>query len=1813
MPRGLLTFLTDHLKKFLGIWSDTEYRDMPPGTYAGGLNISHFTDSSNSNESIQNCKGNTFSFQPEDIVLQNRVFRVYISSALAGFYQFRFKDANGNTLATTGSIAITPGNLATTYADIIDATPASGGIQDALTTAGQTFAPIGALVATATDEGYFTVELTTVLYWDYQMFAVASSIESPIMIVQEAVDQSLIGGWKDIGSYDLEGELIVWWTTQKNLPELLDISNIANSGGEFEITTSVPHGRANDEKVDILASIVADGQWIITVTGLSTFILPGSTFAAGWVSGGTVTINPNGNGELGRATKNEQTGLWTYFRLIRSQKFNWVTKKQVDTLADKGAIGKRYKWTDDYNKPGIIYDYTLVYQNDVLLTFVDPLNTYAYATLGTEIISQLNTADYSFRFTSQTQTGGNVPSGNSMYATRLLTETLSPTDWSFLDNPIPAAISSEFGSGYSFFGNPPGTPTPKINNFIISGNILGIFKYVELAVANRVGTAVSGYIVRREIITGNTMTLQHTGFEQGTQNLDIGTLNQFTKVIATAKSIDTLAGYDILSNITTTPLIDLSDFFAALTYSIKREQLDPTTAGLGSFIGNSLKVAEYMRSIYVYSKLSYMLNERIRFGFIAEFTDGSIPPAFFSRDIIINTDNTQPGCVAALPNFDLTTGAVGAQHPYLFYIEWVTPNFNQIINGKRVGDFVKKIYCVRCEVENPQVLAGGFIIPAVSGHAGGLIQNQATWVDPSAPATGDQYGEWVFPAGINESTLPNFALNYLYDTSPNPVDFTYEREYASFYAPDIFFGHTQITPIAGDIIKNYGQPTMSRAGYAEAAPPWDYDYYAETNGETNNPPDDVVIDEGVNIGKGGSGTLNGNLFSKKLRVTPGAFTFYFDAPSGMAVYSSTGQFDNLTGNTDIGIYNAQYYRAIASGDIQYGNKVDCRYIWTGTVLEVTDNPPATFDVFGGDTFTQATYFKDRYPTVASPTGMGQGFRIYSQNRINSQMRNGDAGSGTPLTFPDLTAQEWLNNIVIESISYNEGYTPRNGVTSYAAFDPNLRQSNDEPVTVWYSAQFVAGSLQDNNRVYLPNNKKILEYQYGEITSHRTGNGELYTWQPRKFERLNFIANELIRTSSGVEIVLGDGSILKRRPLELSQYGSSNKWGIIKGVAAHGGDTFYWISMFGRCAVRFGYDGTTNQSLIHGKDIFFNNNLNIVDGKDTPADDQGICSVWNQRFKEAIWTVRAWREDIELWVDPYTPNLHDFQTTTGENPTSDLIEAGGLLYGTTVAGGAGGLGVLFSFDPLTSTYTVLHSFIAGVTGNTPRGGVILAADGNLYGTTTSGGVNNVGVIYQWDIAGGIYTKTMDMVAAVGSNPTGKLIEYGGFIFGMTQGGGANGFGAIFRYDYIGNAYLDIHDFDSTNGAQLTGSSFNGLTIVGTELYGMTYRGGAANVGIIFKIDPTVFTFTNLIEFSSVNGASPSHSLVLLNNQLYGQTLAGGANNKGTIFKYDYLLNTIVVLHDYNGGINDGQSPQSSLIASGNILWGTTAFGGVSNLGCVVSYNTTTNIFTLVQSFTGANGQDPRSGLLLYNNTLYGMTRNGGAFGGGVIYAVALTYVTGSVVSIGTLTGYEQIPAFYESLVDGNMSEPPSATWQLVPFTNGIYYNFYTIIFNEIKNHFTTFQTPHPKIYNRYKTTYLSPDPVNEEKIYEHNKGEYEVWYDGQEEEGYITLVFANGNRVYEALMFDPLETPARIDCYTATHESFMLNTDFEDYSGDWGVAIKNNTLDTVEFPNPTNSNEEDTSKLYGNWILIKITFPARVQQKIIGVTLKSVLLARNEEM
>jgi uncharacterized repeat protein (TIGR03803 family) len=304
---------------------------------------------------------------------------------------------------------------------------------------------------------------------------------------------------------------------------------------------------------------------------------------------------------------------------------------------------------------------------------------------------------------------------------------------------------------------------------------------------------------------------------------------------------------------------------------------------------------------------------------------------------------------------------------------------------------------------------------------------------------------------------------------------------------------------------------------------------------------------------------------------------------------------------------------------------------------------------------------------------------------------------------------------------------------------------------------------------------------------------------------------------------------------------------------------------------------------------------------------------------------------------------------GADPYAGLVQAtNGDLYGTTVSGGTSGTntnGTVFKITP-GGTLTTLYSFCSSTNctdGADPYAGLVQAANGNFYGTTYYGGTNHRGTVFK-----------------------------------ITQGG----------------TLTTLYSFCSqTNCTDREGPLAGLVQAANGDFYGTTQYAGANGGGTAFKITPGG-TLTTLYSFCSqtncTDGADPYAGLVqAANGDFYGTTYSGGANgNYGTVFKIT-PGGTLTTLYSFCSQTNctDGAGPQAGLVqAADGDLYGTTVSGGTNTNGTVFKI-TPTGTLTTLHSFNGTtDGATPAAGLVqAINGDFYG-TASSGANNYGTVFKI-----------------------------------------------------------------------------------------------------------------------------------------------------------------------------------------------------------------------------------
>jgi len=342
--------------------------------------------------------------------------------------------------------------------------------------------------------------------------------------------------------------------------------------------------------------------------------------------------------------------------------------------------------------------------------------------------------------------------------------------------------------------------------------------------------------------------------------------------------------------------------------------------------------------------------------------------------------------------------------------------------------------------------------------------------------------------------------------------------------------------------------------------------------------------------------------------------------------------------------------------------------------------------------------------------------------------------------------------------------------------------------------------------------------------------------------------------------------------------------------------------------------------------------------------------------------------FKMTVGGKVTSLYDFcsQTncTDGEYPVTVLIEGtDGNFYGTTQSGGTygiqdGGYGTIFKITP-GGTLTTLHSF-SGSDGAAPYGSLMLAANGDFYGTADVGGTYGAGTLFTITSSGvltTLYNFCSQNRCTDGQYPAGQLLQAAdGNLYGVTHAGGdyaacnVDGCGTIFKMTLSGRL-TTLHTFDATDGDYPYGGVIEGPNNL---LYGTTSAGGASDDGTIYTIDSSG-TFNTLYNFSGPDGSQPYAMLLGSDGNFYGTTLYGygdGPYPRGSVFEIT-AGGTLTNLYTFTG--RRGKNPYAGLVQhTDGAFYGTAYFGGADNDGIVFSVSTGLPPFVAMQPASGNIG-------------------------------------------------------------------------------------------------------------------------------------------------------------------------------------------------------------------------------------------------------------------
>jgi uncharacterized repeat protein (TIGR03803 family) len=353
-------------------------------------------------------------------------------------------------------------------------------------------------------------------------------------------------------------------------------------------------------------------------------------------------------------------------------------------------------------------------------------------------------------------------------------------------------------------------------------------------------------------------------------------------------------------------------------------------------------------------------------------------------------------------------------------------------------------------------------------------------------------------------------------------------------------------------------------------------------------------------------------------------------------------------------------------------------------------------------------------------------------------------------------------------------------------------------------------------------------------------------------------------------------------------------------------------------------------------------------------------------------------------------LVSFDETNGANPNHMVLVQGldGNLYGTTNGGGANGYGTVFKITP-KGGLTMLYSFCSltnCLDGSGPYAGLVQATDGNLYGSTTGGGSSSYcgggcGTVFRASPQGAVttlYNFCSQPNCADGTFPVAAMVQAAdGNLYGTTSS-------TVFRITLTGKlATL----FTFSRGILPVGL----IQAADGNFYGVTDLEGAGGGSVFKITPTGVLTtlYTFCAQTRCTDGSGPYAGVIqAFDGNFYGTTIFGGSNGAGTVFKIT-PQGALTTLYSFcsQPGCLDGSLPFGGLVqGTDGSLYGTTQEGGssASQYDGTAFRITTNGALTTLYNFCSrkgcADGDTPNAGVTQNTNgAFYGTANEGGTSG------------------------------------------------------------------------------------------------------------------------------------------------------------------------------------------------------------------------------------------
>jgi uncharacterized repeat protein (TIGR03803 family) len=334
----------------------------------------------------------------------------------------------------------------------------------------------------------------------------------------------------------------------------------------------------------------------------------------------------------------------------------------------------------------------------------------------------------------------------------------------------------------------------------------------------------------------------------------------------------------------------------------------------------------------------------------------------------------------------------------------------------------------------------------------------------------------------------------------------------------------------------------------------------------------------------------------------------------------------------------------------------------------------------------------------------------------------------------------------------------------------------------------------------------------------------------------------------------------------------------------------------------------------------------------------------------------------------------------------VLASDGNYYGTTSQGGSNNLGTVFRVAP-DGTQRTIHSFVGGAEGCYPTGGLGLNAAGALVGIASGCGAGGAGTVFRSSLNGTVVVLYAFTAVTDGYNNTSCsghapiLRPSDSFLVGSNCYGGPFGYGTVWELAPNGR-FNALH---YANETWADGLYPRDIALLPDEsIVGISQDGGIGGNGTVFRIAVNG-NYSIIYDFTSQGheGYGPQGIAVGPDGGFYGVNYYGGQFGQGTVFQ---LLNGKykTLHHVYSSIVAEGGNPYGKPVIDANgVIWGSTY-----NSGAIFRV-TKAGVYSTMYVFGGSgDGANPDGALALSGNSIFATTRNGGSlsFGSVIRFAV-----------------------------------------------------------------------------------------------------------------------------------------------------------------------------------------------------------------------------------